>query len=57
MVPEDGERIVVSESGIHTSQDIKQLQSHDIFTYLIGESLMRHDDPGQQLKALIQGDV
>lgn len=57
MVPEDGERIVVSESGIHNSQDIKQLQSHDIFTYLIGESLMRHDDPGLQLQALLQGDV
>lgn len=55
MVVDD--RIVVSESGIHTSEDIKYLQKQNIFSYLIGESLMRHDDPGTQLQELLNGQV
>ncbi|MCX7555122.1 indole-3-glycerol phosphate synthase TrpC [Marinicella sp. S1101] len=55
MVDED--RIVVSESGIHFSPDIEFLQQHDINTYLIGESFMRHADPGIQLKRLMNGEV
>lgn len=53
----DDERIVVSESGIHYSADIEFLQQHDINTYLIGESFMRHTDPGTQLQRLMNGEV
>lgn len=53
----DKERIVVSESGIHVSSDIKFLQSHSINTYLIGESFMRHQEPGAQLQKLLNGEV
>lgn len=53
----DDERIVVSESGIHVSADIEFLQKQNINTYLIGESFMRHDDPGSQLQDLLNGDV
>ena len=52
-----GDRLVVSESGIHCSEDIKFLQQHDIHSFLIGESFMRHDDPGTQLKLLMSGRV
>ncbi len=55
MVGED--RIVVSESGIHTSADINFLQNEGIHTFLIGESFMRHADPGLQLQQLMQGKV
>ncbi len=51
MVPSD--RIVVSESGIHHKADIETLQQQGVNTFLIGESFMRHDDPGQQLQHLI----
>jgi len=51
------ERIVVSESGIHTSEDIDFLQQQNIHSFLIGESLMRHPDPGQQLMQLMAGQV
>ncbi len=51
MVPND--RIVVSESGIHSQQDLQFLIKQSIHTFLIGESLMRHPDPGAQLKHLI----
>lgn len=57
MVDTNQERIVVSESGIHTSEDIAFLQKQNIHAFLIGESLMRHDDPGTQLKQLMHGQV
>ena len=53
----DEKRIVVSESGIHTSEDIKFLQQQDIHSFLIGESLMRHNNPGEQLQKLMTGQV
>lgn len=37
-------KLCVSESGIFTRDDIKQLQTLHIHNFLIGESLMRHDD-------------
>jgi len=50
-IPKD--KIVITESGIHTREDIKYMQAHDINTFLIGESLMRADDIGMALKRLI----
>ncbi len=50
MVPSD--RLVVSESGIHSAQDVKRLQAGDIGSFLIGESLMRQPDPGEALGKL-----
>lgn len=51
MVPKD--QMVVSESGIHSPEDIKRLQGGGIATFLIGESLMRQADPGAALGKLI----
>jgi indole-3-glycerol phosphate synthase len=45
--------IVVSESGIHQSDDIVMLKEHNVHTFLIGEAFMRCDDPGVALKELI----
>lgn len=50
--PEDA--VVVSESGIHTAQDIAQVRACGVHAFLIGESLMRADDPGIQLAELLQ---
>lgn len=52
-VPAD--RLLVSESGIHTAADIQQLNEHDFGAFLIGESCMRQPDPGEALHRLIQG--
>lgn len=46
-------RTVITESGIFTRDDIKQMNDADIYGFLIGESLMRQPDPGQALAALI----
>jgi len=53
MVSED--RLVVSESGIHTPEDIQRLQQGGIGAFLIGESLMRQPDPGAALQGLFVG--
>jgi len=50
----DGEKTVITESGIFTPDDIKLMNEHDVYGFLIGESLMRQPDPGTALKHLIQ---
>jgi indole-3-glycerol phosphate synthase len=41
--------IVVSESGIHTPQDIALLRKAGVHTFLIGEAFMKAEDPGVAL--------
>ena len=45
--------ITVSESGINTPEDIYCLRSSGIDAFLIGESLMRENDPAQKLIQLL----
>jgi indole-3-glycerol phosphate synthase len=45
--------LVISESGIHTPDDIARLRAGGIGAFLIGESFMRQADPGQALAGLI----
>ncbi len=47
------ERLVISESGIHTPADLAYLRGGGIGAFLIGESFMRQDQPGQALAKLI----
>ena len=49
-IPED--RIVVTESGIHTAADVKLMRDHKVNAFLVGEAFMRADDPGAELKKL-----
>ena len=50
LVPDDC--LVVTESGIHTREDIALMRKHDVFAFLVGEAFMRVPDPGQGLKQL-----
>lgn len=52
LIPQD--RIVITESGINTPDDIHLMQSHGINVFLIGESLMRSKNIGQSLEQLIR---
>ena len=45
-------QIAVAESGIHTRKDVEQLESAGIWNFLIGESLVRAEDPIDHLKYL-----
>jgi indole-3-glycerol phosphate synthase len=46
------ETIVVTESGIHTSNDVRLMRDHGVHAFLVGEAFMRADDPGAKLKEL-----
>lgn len=45
--------MVVSESGLHTTQDLKQVASAGAAAVLIGESLVKQSDPGQAIADLL----
>ncbi len=46
---EGGDRIVVTESGLFTAQDVRLMRDHQVHTFLVGEAFMRADDPGEEL--------
>lgn len=50
----DDRRVLVSESGISTSADLARLAAEGVHIALVGESLMRHDDPGLALAKLLE---
>lgn len=50
LIPAD--KIVVTESGINTKEDIDLMKQNKINTFLIGERFMRESDPGSALKLL-----
>ena len=51
-IPAD--RVVVSESGIYSREDVLQLRAAGVHAMLVGESLMRSPDIGEQVRRLIE---
>ncbi|MCY4226995.1 MAG: indole-3-glycerol phosphate synthase TrpC [Gammaproteobacteria bacterium] len=51
-IPED--RIVVTESGIHSNYDVALMRANQVDAFLVGESLMRAEDPGSRLRELFE---
>ena len=47
-----GERLVITESGILTSADVRHMRTHGVNAFLVGEAFMRAADPGAALAAL-----
>ena len=45
-------QVAVAASGISTRADIRRYQAHGVFNFLIGESLVRSEDPEGFLKML-----
>ncbi|MES9947865.1 MAG: indole-3-glycerol phosphate synthase TrpC [Candidatus Thiodiazotropha sp.] len=50
MIPPD--RIVVTESGILTVEDVALMRGHQVNAFLVGEAFMRAEDPGAKLAQL-----
>ena len=48
----DGERLVVTESGIHTRDDVEKMRSNGVNAFLVGEAFMKVEEPGEELKSL-----
>lgn len=44
-----GDKVVVTESGIFTADDVKLMRDHAVHTFLVGEAFMRQDNPGAEL--------
>ncbi len=49
-IPAD--RIVITESGIHTAEDVQLLLENDVYAFLVGEVFMRAASPGQKMREL-----
>jgi indole-3-glycerol phosphate synthase len=49
-IPED--RIIITESGIHTHDDVQLMLDNHIYGFLVGEVFMRADSPGQKMRQL-----
>jgi len=47
-----GERIVVTESGILSPQDVARMRASKVETFLVGEAFMRAPEPGVELARL-----
>ena len=46
-IPDD--RIIVTESGIFTAEDVALMRNNHVHTFLVGEAFMRQPDPGAEL--------
>jgi len=46
------DRLVVTESGIHTRDDVLRMRAHGVHAFLVGEAFMRAADPGERLQEL-----
>jgi indole-3-glycerol phosphate synthase len=49
-IPDD--RLVVTESGIHTADDVSLMRGRGVHTFLVGEAFMKAPDPGEKLAQL-----
>ena len=49
-IPED--RLVVTESGIHTVEDVAVMRSRGVNVFLVGEAFMKAPEPGEKLAEL-----
>lgn len=49
-IPDD--RVLVTESGIHSRADVLRMRAAGVHGFLVGEAFMRAEDPGQALREL-----
>jgi indole-3-glycerol phosphate synthase len=49
-IPSD--RVVITESGIHTRDDVALMRERGVHAFLVGEAFMRAPEPGEKLREL-----
>ena len=52
-IPQD--KLIITESGIHTAADVQAMLERGIYGFLIGEACMAAEQPGEMLKQLLSG--
>jgi indole-3-glycerol phosphate synthase len=55
LLPKIKDKIIVTESGIFTSEDVALMRKNNVHTFLVGEAFMRQPDPGVALKGVFYG--
>jgi indole-3-glycerol phosphate synthase len=45
-------RLIVTESGIHSKDDVGLMREHGVNAFLVGEAFMKADEPGEKLREL-----
>ena len=53
-IPAD--RLVITESGINSRADVVTMEEQGVYGFLIGETFMRADRPGEKLREVVFGD-
>ena len=56
LLPQDENRLLITESGILKKEDVKLMNDNDIYGFVIGEAFMRQEEPGQALAAMMAQD-
>jgi indole-3-glycerol phosphate synthase len=46
-IPDD--KIIITESGIHSPADVAAMRQHNVNAFLVGEAFMRSEEPGERL--------
>jgi indole-3-glycerol phosphate synthase len=54
-VPAD--RLLITESGIQTAEDVQKMRDAQVHGFLVGEAFMRAKDPGAALAKLFGSSV
>ncbi len=49
-IPDD--RVIITESGIHTQDDVKLMMDNGVYAFLVGEAFMRAESPGRKMREL-----
>lgn len=49
-IPDD--RLIITESGIHTQADVQLMLDNNIYGFLVGEAFMRAESPGKKMREL-----
>jgi indole-3-glycerol phosphate synthase len=47
-------KIIVTESGIFTKDDVALMRNNQVHTFLVGEAFMRQSDPGAELAKVFE---
>ena len=46
------DRLIITESGIHTQEDVQLMLDNNIYSFLVGEAFMRAESPGAKMREL-----
>jgi indole-3-glycerol phosphate synthase len=47
-------KIVITESGIHSPTDVAAMRQHNVNAFLVGEAFMRSEEPGERLAEMFR---